>query len=321
MQLETEPATSVVTKAKKKRGIISDIRKNPFSYLLLLPAAMYTFIFGYMTLPYMIIAFERFDYRKGIWFSEWVGLTNFEFFFKSSSAWVVTWNTIYLNFLFIASGTIAALFFSIMLNELIFSRYKKVIQSTFLFPNFLSWVIVSYIVYALFSTQYGVINQGLEALGFAPKNWYTDAESWPWILVGLKIWKDAGITIVIYLAAITGIDQSLYEAATVDGASRWQQIRNITLPLLMPTVTILTLLAVGKIFNGDFGMIYALIGDNGMLYKTTDVIDTYVFRALRRTGDPSAAMAVGLFQSIVGFILVFGVNRIAKRFFPDGAIF
>ncbi|MFC5467327.1 ABC transporter permease [Cohnella suwonensis] len=301
--------------------MLFDIKRNPFSYLLLLPAAVYTFVFGYITLPYIIIAFEKFNYKKGIWLSEWVGFKNFEFFFKSSSAWTVTWNTVYLNFLFIVTGTITALIFSILLNELVFKRFTKIVQSTFLFPNFLSWIIVSYIVYALFSTQYGVVNEGLKAVGLNPTNWYTDADAWTWILVGLKIWKDAGISIVIYLAAIAGIDQSLYEAAIVDGANRWQQIKNITLPLLMPTVAILNLLAVGKIFNGDFGMIYALVGDNALLYKTTDVIDTYVYRALRRTGDPSQAMAVGLFQSLVGFILVFGVNKITKKFYPDGAIF
>ena len=269
----------------------------------------------------MIIAFQEFNYRKGIFASKWVGLKNFEFFLQSSSAWHVTWNTLKLNILFIVFTTLIALAFSIMLNEIKGMLYKMVIQSTYIFPNFISWIIVSYIVFSFLSTQSGVINISLKNLGLEPVSWYNNAKYWPVILVIIKVWKDAGMTCVIYLASITGIDGSLYEAATIDGANRWQQIKHITLPLLMPTVAILTLLSTGKIFYGDFGMIYALIGDNGLLYATTDVIDTYVFRALRKIGDPSNAMAVGLYQSTVGFILVFSANWITRKLFPEGAIY
>ncbi|QGQ95139.1 sugar ABC transporter permease [Paenibacillus psychroresistens] len=311
------------TKAKSNRRytLITDIRKNPISYLLVLPAALYTLIYGYLTLPYMIIAFQKFNYTKGIFHSEWVGWKNFEFFFHSTAAIMVTWNTIKLNFLYILFGTIVALMFSILLNEIRSRWFKRVSQSTLLFPHFLSWIIISYVVYSLFATEHGLINNTLESLGMERFNWYAHPKPWTWILVGLNVWKETGMSAVIYLAAISAIDDSLYEAAKMDGANRWQQIKSITLPMLMPTVSILTLLAIGRIFYSDFGMIYSIIGDNGMLYSTTDVIDTYTFRTLRISGNPAIAMAIGFYQSVVGFVLVLSVNWIVKRFNKDNAMF
>ncbi|GBG07245.1 sugar ABC transporter permease [Paenibacillus agaridevorans] len=302
-------------------GMFMDIRKNGTSYLLVLPAMVYTFIFGYMTYPYMIIAFQRFNYTKGIFNSEWVGLQNFEFFFRSYKAVTVTFNTIFLNLLFIAFGTLTALVIALVLNELRKKLFVKISQSVMLFPHFISWIVVSYVLYAFFSMDMGLINKLLNMLGIASVNWYTEPEVWPAILTAMNVWKGAGMSAVIYLATITGIDETLYEAAEIDGANRWQMCLRITLPLMMPTVIILTLLSIGKIMYGDFGMIYALIGDNGTLYSTTDIIDTYVFRSLRQIGDPSEAMAVGLFQSVIGFILVFGTNAITRKFFRDGALY
>jgi putative aldouronate transport system permease protein len=302
-------------------GMFSDIRKNGTSYLLVLPAMAYTFIFGYMTYPYMIIAFQRFNYTKGIFNSEWVGLENFEFFFRSYKALTVTFNTIFLNLLFIVFGTLMALVISLVLNELRKKLFVKISQSVMLFPHFISWIVVSYVLYAFFSMDMGLVNQILNGLGIASVNWYTEPQVWPAILTAMHVWKGAGMSAVIYLATITGIDDTLYEAAEIDGANRWQMCMRITLPLMMPTVIILTLLSIGKIMYGDFGMIYALVGDNGTLYSTTDIIDTYVFRSLRQIGNPSEAMAVGLFQSVVGFILVFGTNAITRKFFKDGALY
>ncbi|MGZ7440103.1 ABC transporter permease [Paenibacillus sp. TH7-28] len=302
-------------------GMFSDIRKNGTSYLLVLPAMVYTFIFGYMTYPYMLIAFQRFNYTKGIFHSEWVGLKNFEFFFRSNKALTVTFNTIFLNLLFIVFGTLTALAISLILNELRKKLFVKISQSMLLFPNFISWIVISYVLYAFFSMDMGIVNKLLNQLGIAAVNWYTEPQTWPAILTVMHVWKGAGMSAVIYLATITGIDETLYEAAEIDGANRWQMCMHITIPLMMPTVVILTLLSVGKIMYGDFGMIYALVGDNGTLYSTTDIIDTYVFRSLRQIGDPSEAMAVGLFQSVVGFILVFGTNAITRKFFKDGALY
>jgi putative aldouronate transport system permease protein len=269
----------------------------------------------------MIIAFQQYNYRTGIFNSNWVGLKNFEFFFKSNYAITVTWNTIYLNILFILSGTIVSLVLSLVLNELRSKWFIKTAQSTMLFPNYISWVVVSYMLYSFLSTEYGIINNALRALGIEPVNWYLQASIWPGILVLIRIWKSAGINAIIFLAAITGISKDPYEAASIDGADRWQQTRYITIPLIMPTVIVLTLLSVGKVMYGDFGMIYAMIGDNGVLYPTTDIIDTYVFRALRQIGDPSEAMAIGLFQSVVGFIMVYGSNKLVKKVFPEGVLY
>lgn len=309
------------TVKKRKYTFLTDVRKNKLSYLLLLPAGIYVALFGYMTLPYIVIAFQDFNYTKGIWGSDFVGLKNFEFFFRSNRAALVTGNTVFLNLLFIVFGTTSAVLLALLFNEIRSRRYLKVTQSFVLFPNFLSWIIVNYVVYAFLSTEYGWINEILKGFGMEPVSMYASAEPWPFILVLIRIWKNAGLDSVIYMAAILGIDESYYEAARIDGASRMQQIRYITLPLIASTICILTLLAIGKIFYGDFQMIYSLVGDNGIVLEKTDVIDTFVYRALRQTGDPSAAMAVGLYQAVVGFILVFGSNLIAKKYFPGGAIF
>jgi putative aldouronate transport system permease protein len=282
---------------------------------------IYVLIFGYFTLPYMAMAFQRYHFLTGLFRSPFVGLKNFEFFFRSNRASLVTFNTIYLNFLFIVSGTVVSIVLALMLNEIRVKRILKVTQSMMLFPNFLSWIIVSYIVFAFLSSEYGWLYSIIRYFGGNPVSMYSSASFWPGILVVIRLWKTMGINSVIYMAAITGIDEGLYEAARIDGASKLQEIRYITLPLLIPTICILTLLAVGKIFYGDFQMIYSLVGDNGILMATTDVIDTFVFRALRQTGDPAGAMAVGVYQAIVGFILVYGSNRLVKRLFPDGAIF
>jgi len=302
-------------------GFLREMARNKYSYLLILPAMVYVFLFSYATYPYLLIAFQRFNYQKGLFGSEWIGLENFRFFFNSNDAVNVTLNTIKLNVMFLVAGTVAAVVIALLFNEIRSRLFIKLAQTTMIFPSFLSWIIVSYMMYSLFTTDYGIINKAIEAFGGEPVNWYSKAEAWPWILVAMKVWKDAGMSSIIYLAAITGIDGSLYESADIDGATRWKKMMRITLPLIAPTIAILTLLNLGKIFYGDFGMIYAIIGDNGVLYPTTDVIDTYVFRALRQIGDPSNAAAVGLFQSTVGLLLVFGANWLTRRFFKEGALY
>lgn len=305
----------------KKKSIFRDIMKNPVSYLMLLPAVIYSLVFGYCTIPYMVIAFQKYSYKKGITGSDWVGLKNFEFFFKSNDAVRVIANTIKLNLLFITFTTVCAVALAIMVNEVRQKRFKKVVQSCYLLPYFLSWVIVSYILNAMIGSKYGIVNQFLQTLGAGKINFYVQPKYWTLILVVLKVWKDLGMQMVIYLAAITGFDEGLYEAASIDGAGRWQMCRYITIPMLMPTVVMLTIMAVGKVFYGDFGMIYAIVGDNGILYDATDVIDTFVFRTMRTIGSPSQAMAISLFQACMGFICVWGTNYIAKKKFSEGALF
>lgn len=311
---------SVITKKKHRYGLVRDVLRNPWSYVLIAPALIYVLLYGYLTLPYLVIAFQRYSPRRGIVGSEWVWFQNFVFFFRTA-ALQVTWNTIKLNALFIMFTTAIALVLSLLLNELRTRFVVRVTQSIYILPHFISWIIVSYMVYALFATENGLMNQLIVGLGGKPVRWYSTPGAWTWILVSLRTWKGTGINTVIYLAAITAIDQQLYEAAIIDGASRLQRVMRITVPLLLPTVTILSLLAIGRIFYGDFALIYAIIRDNGVLYETTDVIDTYVFRALRQTGTPSQAMAVGLYQSVMGFVFVYGTNRLVRRFFREGALF
>lgn len=308
-------------KKRKKYGLIRDVRKNKLSYFMLIPAALYTLIFGYCTIPYMIIAFQKFSFKKGIFGSEWVGLKNFEFFFKSQDALRIVGNTVKLNLLFLVFTIAASVTLAILINEIRNKYFKKIVQSSYLFPYFLSWIIVNYILYGLIGSKYGLLNHTIALLGGQSINFYNQPQFWTVILVVLKVWKDLGMNTVIYLAAITGFDEELYHAAAVDGASRWQMCRSITIPMLMPTVTMLAIISIGKIFYGDFGMIYALVGDNGVLYQATDVIDTYVFRVLRTTGNPSQAMAISLFQAIMGFLCVWGSNYIAKTKFKEGALF
>ncbi|SHK74957.1 putative aldouronate transport system permease protein [Anaerocolumna jejuensis DSM 15929] len=310
----------------KKESFFRDVAKNKFSYLIALPAIIYVFLFNYMAYPYMLIAFQRYDYRNNsivdiIFKGKWVGFKNFNFFFSSQNAFRVTWNTIYLNVLFIITGTVMAVLLAILLNELRCKWFIKITQSVMLFPSYISWIMVSYILISLFSTQYGIVNTALRSMGMKAVNWYTDPNVWPGILVVMKIWKGAGMSAIIFLASITGIDSSLYEAAAIDGAGRFQMMKRITLPLIMPTIVIMTLLSLGKIMYGDFGMIYALVGDNGTLYKTTDIIDTYIFRSMRQIGDMSQSTAIGLFQSGIGFIMVYGSNWLARKFYPDGALY
>jgi putative aldouronate transport system permease protein len=301
--------------------LFSDIARNPASYLLALPALLYTLIFSYLSYPYLVMAFQRFNYRKSIFTAEYIGLKNFEFFFKSSYAYTITGNTLKLNLLFIVFTTVVALLLALLLNELSSRKFVKVTQSMMVFPTYLSWVVVSYMLFGIFSMDFGILNRITARMGGEPVNWYIRAQAWPTILTGMRVWKGAGLNAIIFLAAITSIDNTLYEAAAIDGVNRVQRAWSITLPMIAPTVAILTLMSVGRIMYGDFNMIYALIGDNGTLYPTTDIIDTYVYRALRKIGDPAEATAIGLFQSAMGFLMVAGANRLTKAFFPEGALY
>lgn len=306
---------------KQKKGFWKEILKNRQLYLLTLPAIMFFIVFSYLPLGGLVIAFQDFNYVKGILGSEFVGFKNFEFLFSSGDVFTITFNTIFLNLLFIITGTIAAIFLSLMFSEVTNKWFAKISQGVAILPHFLSWTVVAMIATALLTTDTGFVNIILSKLGMEPISFYTEAKYWPLILVVMKIWQAAGFSSIVYTAVIAGMDPAMYEAAKIDGASRLQQIRYITLPLLRPTIVLLTLFAVGKIFYGDFGMIYALVGDNPLLYPTTDVIDTFVYRALRQLGDMGMSTAVGLYQSIVGFFLVILSNHIAKKIDPDSGIF
>lgn len=299
---------------------LKELWRNKFLYVLALPAMIYTFVFSYMSLPYLAIAFEKFNYKTGL-FSPFVGFKNFEYFFQSSWAWTITRNTLVINVLFLIVGTVCAVALAIVLNEVRAKKFLKITQSSMLFPYFISWVIVSYMLQGILGTDNGLINNIIVSMGGQKISFYSTPNYWYPILLILNIWKTTGYNAIVYLAAITGIDEGLYEAAYIDGATRWKRIRYITLPLLTPTICILTLMSIGRIFYGDFGMMYAIIRDNSSLMPIAEVIDTYVYRTFKNTGDPSLSMAVGLYQSIVGFILVFTSNWIVRRKFPEGALF
>ncbi|MFD2611269.1 ABC transporter permease [Paenibacillus gansuensis] len=289
--------------------------------VMTLPGILFVFLFSYVPMFGIIIAFKDYKFQDGILGSKWVGWKNFEFLFTSEHAWRITYNTIYLNFLFIATGLIAAVSLAIMMNEVKSRWANRYLQSSFFLPNILSWVVVAAFVVPFMAQQTGLINQLITALGFEQVDFYSRPELWPLILVLISIWKGAGYNSLIYLAAIMGISHEYYESARMDGATKRQQIIYITLPLLKPLMIILTILAIGKIFYADFGMFFNLIGNSGQLFPTTDVIDTYVFRALRSTGDVGMASAAGLYQSVVGFILVLTTNFIVRKLDRDSSLF
>ncbi|MBD0382962.1 ABC transporter permease [Paenibacillus sedimenti] len=310
-----------VKQKRKSASFMDEIRKNSLLYLMMLPGIAVIFIFAYLPMGGIVIAFQDFNPAKGITGSEFVGLKNFRFFIESKDTLHVIFNTLLLNVLFIGFGTIVSVAIAIMFSEINGKGFKKLNQTLVTLPNFLSWTVVALFVVPLLSTESGMVNKLLGTLGIEPIPFFSEPEYWPFILVMLKIWHGAGFGSIIYLATIAGINPDIYESASIDGASRWDKIRFITLPLLKTTVILLLLLALGGIFYGDFGMIYAIVGRNVSLYPTTDVIDTYVFRALFDLGDISMAAAVGFFQSVVGFILVVTVNQITRKLSPDSALF
>ena len=289
--------------------------------LMALPALIIMMLFKYLPMAGIVLAFKKFSVRKGIFGSDWIGLDNFEFLFKSSDAFIITRNTICYNVIFIILDLMIAVGLAIALNELLNKRRAKVFQTIFMAPYFLSWVVVSFVAYAFFSIDDGFINHLLLNLGLQPINWYNDKTYWPYILVFFQIWKTVGYSTVMYLGCLTGISNEYYEAALMDGASKWQQIKYITLPFLKPMMIVLTILAIGKIFYSDFGLFYQLPRNSGPLFSVTNVIDTYVYRALKETGNIGMASAASLYQSVVGFVLVIGANLVVRRVDKDSALF
>lgn len=303
-----------------------DILKNKAMLLMVLPGTIWFFFFSYLPMAGTIISFKEYRYSRdgflaSILESKWVGLDNFKFLFSTNDAYIITRNTILYNGAFIILGLVLSVGLAIILSEIINKRLSKSYQTAIFMPYFLSWVIVGYFVFSFLSLDKGLLNQILGYAGIDPINWYSESKYWPYILVIINMWKLIGYNSVIYLAAVIGIDRSLYEAASIDGANKWRQIRHITIPMLVPLMTILTLLAVGRIFYADFGLFYQVPRDSGMLYSVTNVIDTYVYRGLKTTGEIGMSTAAGLYQSVVGFTLVILSNYIVRKFNKDNALF
>lgn len=306
------------TRRKGWRGL----KKYTPLYIMMLPGLAYLVINNYLPLFGLSIAFKDVNYRKGIWNSDWVGFKNFEYLFKTQDAWMITRNTILYNAAFIILGLIVSIGTAVLLNEIKNKFLARFYQSVIILPYLISIIIVSYLVYAMFSVNTGLVNHTiLPALGLDPISWYSEPKYWPFILTFVHIWKAAGYSCIVYLAAIIGIDPEYYEAAKLDGATKWMQIRKITLPMIMPVIMILTLLSIGRIFYSDFGLFYQVPMNSGALYSTTNVIDTYVFRGLMQLGDIGMSSAAGFYQSLVGFVLVLVSNFIVRKIDKDNALF
>lgn len=304
----------------KNKTLFKMIKENSALWVLALPAVVYFLIFHYIPMFGLIIAFKHYNYIDGIIGSKWIGFDNFKFFLASEDAWVITRNTVGYGALFILVNALSATFVALLLFEIKTRVAIKIYQTIMILPNFLSWVVVGFITYILLNPALGVVNQCLKAVGIDSIDWYSDPVYWPWILTFVQTWKWVGINSIIYYAALMGVNQEIYEAATIDGANRLQKARYISLSALVPLITILSILALGNIFRGDFGLFYQIPRDVGALYPTTDVIDTYVYRGLR-TGDIGITSAVGFFQSFVGVILVITANMIVKKIEPENTLF
>lgn len=296
-------------------------RRNAALFLMALPGLAVLCTFSYLPMPGIILAFKNFKAAQGIWGSEWVSLANFRFLFGTDTAWRIIRNTLFLNSLFIVATLVAALTMAILLNEIIDSFAARVYQAVLFFPYFVSYVIVGYFVFIFLSSDSGVVNRWLVQLGLEPVNWFGQPGYWPWILLLVNLWHNLGYNTVIYLAGIIAINPEYYEAARLDGASKWQEIRFILLPLIRPLIIINVLLAIGRIFFANLDLFINVTRQQGSLLPTTDVLDTYVFRTLTTLGNFNMASAAGLFQAVVGFVLVVLANWIVRRVDADQSLF
>jgi putative aldouronate transport system permease protein len=291
--------------------------------LLAAPGVVYFAVFAYLPMAGLVVAFKDFNIRQGIFGSPWNGLDNFRYFVSSGEAPRIVFNTVFLNALFLTATLGWGLLLAIMLNEVRLHLYKRVSQSVVFFPYFVSPIVISVMLQVLLAGvggEGGAVNDALGFMHLPQVSWYTEPGAWPWILTVVKVWQLGGYMSVIFLAAITAIPPDVYEAGVIDGASRARMAVSITMPLLRPTAGILLVLGIGRVFYGDFATIYAIVGDNGVLFSSTDVIDTYVFRALRSLGDFGTTAAVGLFQGVVGFVLVTVAVLIQRRYAKESSI-
>lgn len=305
------------------KAFFHELKKSRTLLLMLLPAVVTIFIFAYLPMGGMILAFKQFNYRDGIWGSPWKpGLfDNFKFFFMSGKAFSVTANTFLYNLSFIIFNTTLAVLFAVILSEAKNRYFKKTTQSLIFLPYFVSWVIVGTIAYNLLNYENGVVNGILAAIGMEPVNIYANGPAWRILIVIFNAWKGVGYSMVVYLAAVTGVDMQLHESAKIDGANIFQRVRHVTFPAILPTVITMVLLDISKIFRGNLDLFYQLVGSNGALYDSTDVIDTFVFRSLLETSDIGMAAAAGFYQSVLCFATILIVNGIVRRVRKDYALF
>jgi putative aldouronate transport system permease protein len=320
---------NLVKTSKKENSIttmrgyfrLSKFKDNMHFFILCSPALVLFFVFHYLPIGGIAIAFKDYQYSLGILGSPWVGFKNFEFFFESQDAFRVVRNTLAYSTVFIALKVIVGISMALLLFEVKNVLALKYYQTTIIFPNFLSWVVVSYITYIVLSPTMGVLNQLLAVFGITEGvDWYSELKAWPFILTITNTWKHMGMDSIIFFAALMGLNSEVFEAASIDGANKWQQITKISIPLLKPISSIIIILAMGSVFRGDFGLFYQIPRDVGTLYPVTDVIDTYIFRGIRQ-GTMSMTTAVGLIQSVVGLILVLATNALVRRIDEENSLF
>lgn len=313
---------AIAAAAKKKEGFWYNIVHNGPFLLFALPGAIWMIFFFYIPVFANVVAFKEFQFSPDGFLaslaqSKWVGFQNFKFLFTSDAAWLITKNTLLYNLGFITLNLIISVFFAVVMSELRHKRLVKVYQTSMLLPYFLSWVIIGYFVMAFLNPDKGLLNTMLHT----NINWYAEPKYWPFILLFIGTWKGIGYNSILYFATVMGIDPTYYEAATVDGANKWQQIKNITIPQLVPLMTLMSILAVGNIFRADFGLFYTVPQNSGALYNVTSVLDTYIYNGLTSTGDIGMSSAASLYQSVVGCILLLITNAIVRRLDSDSALF
>lgn len=312
---------SDLKESRPKRLQLKNFKENLELFVLTLPGIVLLFIFNYMPIFGIIVAFKKFNPNLGILGSQWVGFRNFEFFLSSNDASRITRNTVLYSLNFMITGLVCAVVIALFLYNLTSNRCVKLYSTIMIMPKFISIVLIAFIVYAVLNPVSGVLNQTIQAFGGLGKtDWYAKPMMWPFFLTVIHIWQTVGYTSILYYASLMGIDESLFEAARIDGANKWQQTIHIAIPHLIPLMTITTILAFGYLFNGDFGLFYQTTRDVGLLYSTTDIINTYTFRGLMG-GNIGISSAVGLLQSVVGLLMMVMVNSIVKRISPENSLF
>lgn len=290
-------------------------------HLMALPAVIALFIFSYLPMAGLVMAFQRLNLKKGIFSSPFVGFDNFKFLFASTDAWIITRNTILYNVAFIILGLFFSVLLALVMSELVWKRLSKVLQTMFIMPHFLSSVVISMAVYAFLSPTNGYLNSVLEELGRQSIDWYETKGPWPFLLVLVHLWQSVGYSSVVYMAVISGISSEYYEAAALDGASKLQQAKYITLPHLRTIICINLIRSIGGMMHSDFGLFYTVPRDSGALYSVTNTLDTYIYRGLSTLNNPGMSTAAGMYQSVVGFVLVLIANKIVSTIDADSAMF
>lgn len=303
------------------KSMFQELNRNKTLFFMIAPTLLFFIVFSYVPMVGVYYAFTRFSFDGGLFGSEFIGMKNFEFLFNSGVLWNLTKNTVLYNIAFILVSNVLQLLCAIFLSELPGKLFKKTTQSIMFLPFFVSFVLVGAFVFNLFNSDNGVVNTVLTQLGLQPYDFYVHTAPWKYIIVFFHVWKGLGYGTIIYLAAIMSISDEYHEAAKIDGANIFQRVRHIIMPMLVPTFILLILLSLGGILKGQFDLFYQIIGNNGMLYNSTDIIDTYVYRSLAVNFDIGMGTAAGLYQSFFGFILILTVNYIIRKVRSDYALF